>query len=111
MNCHTDSWNGMPDTHPDKVENNTITAEINKMVKDNKMTKDDIKKYIVETFGTEWMKGNSKSTKKQLISIIVSGRIFKQYEKEEQQFIDAWKNDDFDTLKEMFLAKKNKSKI
>ena len=182
MNCHTDSWNGMPDTHPDKVENNTITAEINKMVKDNKMTKDDIKKYIVETFGAEWMKGNSKSTKKQLISIIVSGRIFQNCEKkydeaikniklptaeeiknmkptldaaqletkcgckiiinsrdhdecrcdifgenwicadcyngeyddeddeEEQEFIDAFKADDFEKCKEMFLAKKNKRK-
>jgi hypothetical protein len=101
----------MPDTHPDKVEYNTITAEINKMVKDNKMTKDDIKKYIVETFGPEWMRGNSKSTKKQLISIIVSARIFQRTEREEQHFIDAWKNDDFDTLKVMFLAKKNKLKI
>jgi hypothetical protein len=111
MNANNLSWNEMPDTHPDKIEHNTITAEVNKMVKDNKMTKDDIKKYIVENFGAEWIKGCSKSTKLQLTNLIVEARIFKRFEKEEQQFIDAWKNDDFDTLKEMFLAKKNKSKI
>jgi hypothetical protein len=33
-----------------------------------------------------------------------------EIDEEEQRFIDAWKNDDFETCKEMFLNKKNACK-
>ena len=141
------------------------TAIVEKFVKDNKMTKEDIRKYIRENFGEEWLKGMSNSTKSVLTNRIVTARMGEHFakdfdnwckswdekekanptpppfcvickkekkseemfwecrsythtntcseckaaeDKQEQEFIDAFKEDDFEKCKEMFLAKKNK---